>query len=197
MPRRTVARTSLTVLAFLVGGARAGGQAPQMSPDVRARMEMYSRALGVECTHCHVEGKWTADTQPAFAVARNMAQMVPFINERLGKPERVSCWTCHRGSVKPSRQPRPLFDAELAKWPTELVAASQSLKTTMSVYNVALGVGCDHCHTADWKSTETAPMKMVRTMNGLFEIFPNFMPATAQTQCFMCHKGSVKPAARQ
>ena len=197
MPPRTVVRTSVTLLALVVAGTRAGGQVPQMSPDVRARMEMYRRALGVECTHCHVEGKWTADTQPAFGVARNMARMVPVINERLGKPDWVSCWTCHRGDVKPSRQPRPLFDAELAKWPSELATASQSLKATMSVYNVALGVGCDHCHAADWKSTEKAPMKMVRTMNGLFDIFPKFMPATAQTQCFMCHKGSIKPAARQ
>ena len=163
--------------------------------DTKVRMEFFNRALGVECAHCHVEGKWTDDTRPQFGIARNMARMVLAVNERLSKPDRVSCWTCHRGQAQPSRQPRPLFDAELEKWPAELAKAPENVKVTMSVYNVALGVKCEHCHTADWKAVEKAPMKLVRTMDELFTIFPAFMPKTARTQCFMCHKGSISPAA--
>ena len=36
-------------------------------------------------------------------------------------------------------------------------------------------------------------MKLVKTMNAMFEEFPKYMPATARTQCYMCHKGSTKP----
>lgn len=166
-----------------------------MPAETRLRMEFFSRALGVECAHCHADAKWTDESKPQFGIARNMARMVLAVNERLGKPDRVSCWTCHRGQVRPSSQPRPLFDAELERWPDELAEAPQNLKLTMSVYNVALGVTCEHCHTKDWKVAEKAPMKLVPTMNELFKIFPAFMPATARTQCFMCHKGSTSPAA--
>lgn len=167
-----------------------------MTGDTRARMEFFNRALGVECVHCHVDGKWTDETKPQFGIARNMARMALAVNERLGIRERVSCWTCHRGQAQPSRQPRALLDAALQQWPAELAAAPEGVKVTMSVYSVALGVTCDHCHGADWKSTAKAPMKLVGTMNGLFEVFPKFMPATARTQCFMCHKGSIAPPAR-
>lgn len=152
----------------------------------------YNRALGVECAHCHRGETYSDDTKPQFAIARNMSVMAAAVNERLGG-EKVSCWTCHRGEVKPSRLPRAALDAELAKWPAELASAPESQKLAMTVYDVTLGVGCDHCHTSDWKSREKDPIKTTATMNGLFEIFPKYMPEGARTQCFMCHKGSKKP----
>jgi hypothetical protein len=39
-------------------------------------------------------------------------------------------------------------------------------------------------------------MKLVRRMTAMFEEFPKFMPPTARTQCWMCHKGKTKPEAR-
>ena len=33
----------------------------------------------------------------------------------------------------------------------------------------------------------------VSVMSSLFEEFPKYMPHTARTQCYMCHKGSTKP----
>jgi hypothetical protein len=179
-----------------VAAAAGDRPPPQQSGEIRARMELYNRALGVECTHCHVEGAWADDSKPAFGIARRMSEMVPVINGRLDKTDRVGCWTCHRGEVRPSRQPRPLFDAELEKWPAALASAPEGLKVTMSVYNVALGVTCDHCHGPDWKSGDKSAFRMARTMNGLFELFPKYMPPTARTQCYMCHKGSLKPPAR-
>ncbi len=182
------------VIALLATLLVAPFQLP--TEDVNARMERFNRSLGVQCTHCHIEEKWTDESKPQFAIARNMSTMVPVLNDRLGMPDRVSCWTCHRGEVRPSRQPRPALDVELAKWPAELADRPESQKVTMAVYNVALGVGCDHCHGADWKAADKSAMKKVPTMNGLFEVFPKFMPPSARTQCFMCHKGSTKPAAR-
>jgi hypothetical protein len=159
--------------------------------------ERYNRALGVECTHCHVDGTWRDESKAPFATARNMARMVAALNrDQLRDIGEVSCWTCHGGQVKPARQPRPRLDLELAKWPAELASAPDAVKLGMSVYNVALGVGCDHCHVADWKLAEKKPMRTVKTMSALFEEFPKYMPETARTQCYMCHKGSKKPKLR-
>src|SRR5713101_7696885 len=107
--------------------------------------DRYTRALGVECTHCHVDGNWRDESKPQFATARNMARMVTALNgDQLRDIGEVSCWTCHGGQVKPARQPRLALDAELANWPAELASAPESQKLSMAVYNVALGVSCDH-----------------------------------------------------
>jgi hypothetical protein len=159
--------------------------------------DRYNTALGVECTHCHVDGKWSDESKPQFAIARNMARMVRALNgDQLRDIGEVACWTCHGGQVKPARQPRPALDAELAKWPVELGSAPESQKLGMAVYNVALGVACDHCHVADWKQVEKKPMRTVEKMTAMFEEFPKYMPDTARTQCYMCHKGSTKPKLR-
>src|SRR5687768_11486850 len=74
-------------------------------------MEMgFSRSLGVDCTHCHVPGKWEAEGKPQKQVARDMSNMVSAINRELLKNIKnlksetpiVNCTTCHRGEVKPA-----------------------------------------------------------------------------------------------
>ncbi len=166
--------------------------APPVQPQHGNR---YNKALGVECTHCHVEGKWSDESKSPFATARNMARMVKALNrDQLRDIGEISCWTCHGGQEKPARQPRAPFDAELAKWPAELADTPQSLKFTMGVYNVALGVSCDYCHAIEnWKAPDKKPMRTVANMSAMFEEFPKYMPETARTQCYMCHKGSTKP----
>ena len=70
-----------------------------------------SRALGVACTHCHVEQDFSSDDKRPKRAAREMMAMNKVINERLrtlqnleGKPEEhfVNCTTCHRGQVDPN-----------------------------------------------------------------------------------------------
>jgi hypothetical protein len=162
---------------------------------VDALMRDFNQALAVECVHCHIENQWKDETKPAFTTARNMLRMVRTLNDGpLKDVGEVQCWTCHRGSVKPSRLPGEALDAEMKQWPSELADAADQVKLTMSVYDVTLGVKCDHCHVADWKRIEKKPMALVSRMNAMFEEFPKFMPATARTQCYMCHKGSTKPA---
>jgi hypothetical protein len=54
-----------------------------------------------------------------------------------------------------------------------LASTSDSLKLGMAVYNVALGVTCDHCHVAaDWKLAEKKPMRTVEKMKAMFAEFP-------------------------
>jgi hypothetical protein len=71
----------------------------------------YSRALGVACMHCHVEGDFSTDDKRPKRAAREMMAMNKAINEQLrslknleGKAEEkfVSCSTCHRGQVDPN-----------------------------------------------------------------------------------------------
>ena len=162
---------------------------------LRIVMEEYNRALGVGCAHCHVPDRWADESKPQFATAHNMNLMVVEVNGRLLKDVgKVSCWTCHRGEIRPSRLPRESLDAELTRWPLDLSSTPENTKLTMAVYAVTLGVGCDHCHNpADWKDASKRPMQLVPRMNAMFPEFKKFMPPTARTQCFMCHKGTTKP----
>lgn len=84
-------------------------------------MRDFAMNLGVRCEHCHLgEGNdlskfdFASDARPAKAVARKMLWLTRTINESLsqslGAPAadagpRVTCFTCHRGAVKPLASP--------------------------------------------------------------------------------------------
>jgi hypothetical protein len=71
----------------------------------------YSQALGVTCTHCHVETDFSSDAKRPKRAAREMAVMHRSINQQLAKMENlatpatenrsINCATCHRGAVNP------------------------------------------------------------------------------------------------
>ena len=76
----------------------------------------YSRALGVSCTHCHVEQDFSSDEKRPKKAAREMAVMHRSINDQLRKlqnlelePEKrlINCSTCHRGAINPGSVPSP------------------------------------------------------------------------------------------
>ena len=83
-------------------------------------MRGFALNLGTRCEHCHVgEGNdlskfdFAADTKPAKATARQMMKMVAALNPQVaaindpapeGKPK-ISCFTCHRGALKPLTAP--------------------------------------------------------------------------------------------
>src|SRR4029079_13437618 len=117
--------TTVMVCGLLVAGARAAAQQtpppPQnlkvlpkdiARPPLTAIMRGYTAALGVQCTHCHVEDntKRASDENPKKDIARKMIKMTMDINARylqgvrdpaLPVQPRVTCYTCHRGAVKP------------------------------------------------------------------------------------------------
>jgi len=71
----------------------------------------YSRALGVACTHCHMEQDFSSDDKRPKRAARDMAYMHKAINDQLQKmqnldlkPEQrfINCSTCHRGAINPN-----------------------------------------------------------------------------------------------
>jgi hypothetical protein len=154
-------------------------------------MQSFNRALGVECSYCHVPERWDDATKPPFVIARNMYRMVGTLNvDHLSGLEPITCWTCHGGSNAPSRLPRDAWQRLVESWPATAGDASDNLKLTMAVYTASLGVTCTHCHVDGAWSASTRPAHaMVARMNGMFPVFPRFMPESARTQCYMCHEG--------
>jgi hypothetical protein len=171
------------------------GQAPRSDGHGRFKLDEFNRALGVECTHCHVADNWTAQEKLPLSVARNMTQMVALVNGKLlrGIGE-VRCWTCHRGETRPARVPHEALDAQLAKWPADVADAPESTKLAMAVYSASTGLLCTQCHEkGDWKRVATDRMRLVPRMNAIFPAIEPFMPPQARTQCYMCHQGKQKP----
>jgi hypothetical protein len=75
----------------------------------------FTVALGVDCSHCHVPGKWDSDDKPTKQIAREMSAMLTAINnEHLKKipnlrstNPQVNCTTCHRGQRRPALELPP------------------------------------------------------------------------------------------
>ena len=74
-------------------------------------MQSFNRALGVECSYCHVAGNFASDANGHKNIARGMLRMTQRLNRELlpeiqglGEP-RVSCFTCHRGEAQPATAP--------------------------------------------------------------------------------------------
>jgi len=76
--------------------------------------EGYSKALGVNCKHCHVEDDFSKDDKRPKRCARDMAGMHFLINQQLAKMQNlapnpnghfINCSTCHRGAIDPLEHP--------------------------------------------------------------------------------------------
>src|SRR6202049_2213598 len=108
-------------------GGRAAVQPPAwrnlklLAPnsDIPFVMQNFNEALGVQCTYCHAEGDFAADSNPKKEMARKMIGMVRLIDTSFPSsagvfPEgyhEVDCITCHRGSVKPeTKTPRKFYN---------------------------------------------------------------------------------------
>jgi hypothetical protein len=165
--------------------------------DDHATSRSLNRALGVECAFCHEQNRWSDEGRPPRAVARRMMAMVTALNEQLRSVGgHITCWTCHAGARVPSRIEPARWEPVLAAWPKG-APASNEVKLTMAVYSASVGRTCAGCHESNGTgpATEEA-VTLVRTMNGLFTVMKEFLPPTARTQCFMCHKGRPHPQIR-
>jgi photosynthetic reaction center cytochrome c subunit len=125
---------------------QAGAARPQMSEqafkniqvlkgipvdEFMGTMGLFSAALSVCCGDCHTGAgtsnpKWEADP-PRKQVARRMVQMVNAINrDNFGGRQVVTCWTCHRGSQRPSATPAiDLIYGEPVLYPLDVLPAAQ------------------------------------------------------------------------
>lgn len=179
------------VLGILLGGVGTSAQY-----DNHAASRAFNRALGVECAYCHADPPPGEAERPRLVVARQMIAMVEEVNTRslAGISGRISCWTCHAGQVVPSRLPRDAREKVLAAWPAGAAPASDAVKLRMAVYTASTGRTCAGCHEnrGIGPATEEAET-LVKVMTGLFPVLEQHLPATARTECFMCHKGRPHP----
>lgn len=71
-------------------------------------MQMFTKSLGVDCSHCHVQGAFEKDDKAAKQTARKMLRMVGAISREIYKgPTSVNCYTCHKGQAEPVSFPPP------------------------------------------------------------------------------------------
>lgn len=189
-----VMRAVLVAVACIVAAsASAAGQSA--SP---ARMQAWSRALGVECTHCHMPGDWADASKPTFAFARRMMRMVDGLNAGpLAGIGEIACWTCHRGRPTPRRLPRAAWETILAEHKGEF-EGPPNRGLAMSVYAASLGVDCSHCHEADRAANTKAPKAMVAKMLMVVDEIPKYFDESRRpvTQCYLCHQGAITPESQ-
>jgi hypothetical protein len=74
-------------------------------PEVRGSMIAIAGSLGVACDHCHTE-RFDEDKKPAKETARLMIEMTRGLNQAsFSDRPAVSCFTCHRGELRPPNGP--------------------------------------------------------------------------------------------
>jgi molybdate transport system substrate-binding protein len=177
--RKSAMEPSVALAAQQAGGRGAApGASPANPPknlkllapntEIRFVMQSFNEALGVQCTYCHVQGDFAADTNPKKEIARKMITMARLIDTSFPSSagvfpdgyHEVDCSTCHRGSVKPetvaSRKfynrgnslgepapaQRPGVSLKLLP-PDTHVHGADSL---MGEFRDALSVDCNYCH---------------------------------------------------
>jgi hypothetical protein len=104
----------------LAGATRPNLRVLQTLPESQLfpLMNLVADSLGVRCEYCHVQASpdftrtpsnvggwlWDRDDKPQKRAAREMMRMVVDLNAASFKGEqRITCYTCHRGSTQPLR----------------------------------------------------------------------------------------------
>lgn len=76
------------------------------SDQVIPAMRFIAASLGVECSYCHVQDHFDKDDKKPKQVARDMMRMMFAIDkDSFGGNRVVTCYSCHRGSLKPEGTP--------------------------------------------------------------------------------------------
>lgn len=84
-----------------------------LEEELKGLMREFNTSLGVKCNHCHApnaEGKmdFASDAKKEKGFARHMMTMTQELNKNHfdydeADKKKVSCFTCHQGSVKPKK----------------------------------------------------------------------------------------------
>ncbi len=88
-------------------------------------MQFITASLGVECEFCHVQNAFEKDDKKNKQTARKMMEMMFAINQDNFEGHRaVTCYSCHRGNVKPQAIPA-VMTAETRTEVTKTEAAKE------------------------------------------------------------------------
>jgi hypothetical protein len=92
-------------------------------------MRFITASLGVECAYCHVQDHFDKDDKKPKRIARDMMRMMLAIDQNSFEGNRkVTCYSCHRGSLKPKAV--PVVEAE-SKPPEVTVSGLENLPVDM------------------------------------------------------------------
>ena len=168
--------------------------------DIPFVMQSFNEALGVQCTYCHVQGDFAAETNPKKETARKMIAMARLIDTSFPSgvgvfPDgyhEVDCLTCHRGNVKPETkaptkfynrgnslgapppEQRPGVSLKLLPPDTHVHGAD----SVMGDFRDALSVDCNYCHgggrtqEADINPRKDIARKMIMLVRQINSNFP-------------------------
>jgi tetratricopeptide (TPR) repeat protein len=76
-------------------------------------MRFITASLGVECNYCHVQDHFDKDDKKPKQIARDMMRMMLAIDNNSFEGNReVTCYSCHRGSLKPEGIPTVESEAQ-------------------------------------------------------------------------------------
>jgi hypothetical protein len=67
---------------------------------------VFSASLGVDCSHCHVDGNWSDGSRRGHQMVGRMARMfdlIPGYFEGSPRQPLTQCYMCHHGSVHVER----------------------------------------------------------------------------------------------
>src|SRR5664279_2663135 len=113
-----------------------GTPADQLIP----AMQYITQSLGVRCEHCHVEHAFDSDDKKPKQTARKMIQMVLAINQNNFAGQRdVTCYSCHRGSLRPATIPTVASETSAPKKDSAPVLGSRSVDQVLTRYLQAIG----------------------------------------------------------
>jgi hypothetical protein len=71
-------------------------------------MSVYAASLGVDCSHCHVAGDWTAGSKAPYQMVKRMLKifdLIPGYFDRAVRMPSTQCYMCHQGRVRVERTP--------------------------------------------------------------------------------------------
>jgi hypothetical protein len=145
----SMAVTTVAQQATTVGATRPNVEVLKDLPESQLFLVMNAIAdsLNVTCDYCHVRSTpnantvvggwlWDRDDKPTKAVAKRMLKMVRDLNAAsFDGRARVTCFTCHRGSLQPTRLPALPPTQTKASPPPVLPAAAEII----AAYRAAVG----------------------------------------------------------
>lgn len=103
-------------------------------------MEFITQSLGVRCEHCHIEHAFEKDDKKPKQTARQMIQMVFALNQNTFAGQReVTCYSCHRGSLRPATTPTVASEAVPPKKPDGAASPSRSVEQVLARYLQGIG----------------------------------------------------------
>ena len=103
-------------------------------------MSFISSSLGVLCNYCHLSNGFDKDNLPAKNTARRMIRMVYDLNKgSFNGRDAVTCYTCHRGRVRPITVPVLGQPATQKQNPEGASAPLPTVDQLLDKYTQALG----------------------------------------------------------